>query len=104
MARYSDEFKATTVPCTLACKMKENRPNNRPCWERSFEECEGRRVCQQAMNLRSVNGLPGLSADTADLISIDSRSVRSRLLWLTLVSVRFCGSLPTFEYTVTATA
>lgn len=30
--------------------------------------------------MRSVNGFPGLSADTADLISVDFRSVRSRLL------------------------
>jgi hypothetical protein len=30
--------------------------------------------------LRSVNVCPGLSADTADLISVDFRSVRSRIL------------------------
>ncbi len=30
--------------------------------------------------MKSVNGLPGLSADTADLIFVDFRSVRSRLL------------------------
>ncbi len=30
--------------------------------------------------MRSVNVLPGLSADTADLISVDFGSVRSRLL------------------------
>ncbi|EHQ05191.1 hypothetical protein [Leptonema illini] len=31
-------------------------------------------------DLRSVNGFPMLSADTAELISVDFRSVRSRLL------------------------
>ncbi len=30
--------------------------------------------------MRSVNGLPGLSADAADLISVDFRSIRPRLL------------------------
>lgn len=32
------------------------------------------------VNLRSVNGFPGFSADTPDLISVDFRSVRARLL------------------------
>jgi hypothetical protein len=72
--------------------MKESRPNNRTCSKRSFEIREERRIGKEVEDLRSVNVLPGLSADVADLISVDFQSVRSRLLDF-LTEAPFIGHL-----------
>lgn len=67
-------------PAHLRVEMNESCPDFLSDSKRSFEILEESRIRKRAGGLRSVNGLPGLSADTADLISVDSRSVRSRLL------------------------
>lgn len=64
----------------MRVEMKESCPDFRSYSKSSFEILEESRIHKRVGGLRSVNVLPGLSADVADLISVDFQSVRSRLL------------------------